>query len=284
MLSIAKMRTKLLFGNWKMNSLKAECSAFLAESKNLLALSNSKHVEIGLAPSYLYLDQAIAEGNGITVYAQDVSDEEKGAYTGQVSVSMLLDHSVCGSLVGHSERRAYCNETDLKCNLKIKKLLKAGLGCIYCVGETLAEYDKGLAKDVIKAQIEVGLMNLKGLDLSKLVIAYEPVWSIGTGKNASEEIAQDICSYIRSLIKDMYGEEVASSMRILYGGSVKPENIHSYLKQDDVDGALVGGASLKADSFAKLIENCQLLKIAKIFSLKNTQILGTRNGYFSYGC
>lgn len=256
MLSIAKMRTKLLFGNWKMNNLKAECSAFLADSKKLIELAERKHVEIGLAPSYLYLDQAVAEGNGITVYSQDVSDEEKGAYTGQVSVSMLSDHRISGSLVGHSERRAYCNETDFKCNLKIKKLLRANLGCIYCVGETLAEYDKGLAKDVIKSQIEVGLMNLEDLDLSKLVIAYEPVWSIGTGKNASEQIAQDICSYIRCLVNKMYGEKVASSMRVLYGGSVKPENIHSYLKQDDVDGALVGGASLKPDSFAKLIENC----------------------------
>lgn len=167
---------------------------------------------------------------------------------------MLKEIKVGWSIIGHSEKRQFEGETDFDCNRKIKALVANDMKVIYCVGESAKEYDQGLTKDVIRAQVTTGLMGLSKDDMGKVVIAYEPVWSIGTGKNASDAIAQDICAFIRSIINDLFGKVASQKALILYGGSVKPENIHGYLSQEDVDGALVGGASLKSDSFAKLLE------------------------------
>jgi triosephosphate isomerase len=165
---------------------------------------------------------------------------------------MLKELGVSWSLVGHSERRTYFNETNESCNLKVLALLENNMTPLYCVGETLQEFEKGVTKEVIKAQIEVGLKGVK--DVKEVVIAYEPVWSIGTGKNASKEIAEDICAYIRELLRAKYGGD-ADLVRILYGGSVKPNNIKEYMAMPNIDGALVGGASLSVESYAELINN-----------------------------
>ena len=157
--------------------------------------------------------------------------------------------------VGHSERRTYYNETNESCNKKIKRLFEANLGALYCVGETLEEFEAGISKDVVKRQVLEGLEGLEVAQLEKLVIAYEPVWSIGTGKNASKEIAEDVCSFIRDIIAKRFNKKAASKLRILYGGSVKPNNIHDYLKMENIDGALVGGASLDSESYRALIAN-----------------------------
>ena len=189
------------------------------------------------------------------VASQDCHYADHGAFTSSVSIPMLKEIGVDWAIIGHSEKRQYEGETDLDCNRKIRALCSNGMHAIYCVGESAKEYDQGLTKDVIRAQVEVGLMNLDRDQITNVVVAYEPVWSIGTGKNASDAIAQDICSFIRQIVSEMYGKIAAQRTLILYGGSVKPENIHGYLSQPDVDGALVGGASLKSESFAKLLEN-----------------------------
>ena len=168
---------------------------------------------------------------------------------------MLKEIGVNWSIIGHSEKRQYEAESDFSCNRKIRALLKASCKAVYCVGESLKEYEEGITKDIILSQVTVGLQNISCEDAKNIIIAYEPVWSIGTGKNASSEIAQDICCYIRSIVEKIFNKEVASEMLILYGGSVKPENIHNYLTCPDVDGALVGGASLKVESFKALVEN-----------------------------
>lgn len=238
-----------------MNNTLAQTKAFFLEAKNISDLAQKKEIAIGVAPSYLCLDYAVQHKQGLLVFAEETHYADHGAFTGSVSVPMLKEIGVQGSLVGHSERREYEGETDFDCNRKLKTLLAADMKAIYCVGETLKQFDAGLAKGIIKASIIVGLMGIPEAELAKVTIAYEPVWSIGTGKNASEAIAEDICSYIRSLIKEQYSSDAAKKITILYGGSVKPENISGYLKEEDVDGALVGGASLTSASFEELIKN-----------------------------
>ena len=238
-----------------MNKTIAESKAFAEESKKLLAFANEKGVEIGVAPVYLSL-QAVKQTNpALNVAAENCHFEDHGAFTGEIAIPMLQEIGIDWVIIGHSERRTYFAETNESCNKKLLALEKVGFTPIYCVGETLAEYEAGKTKDVVKAQILEGLKGLSKEFVSKSVIAYEPVWSIGTGKNASKEIAEDICGFIRELVKKEFGEEVSEKVRILYGGSVKPENVHDYLLQPNVDGALVGGASLKVDSFKALIEN-----------------------------
>jgi len=248
------MRRKLLFGNWKMNKTIAESREFAKESVKLLEFANQKGVDIGVAPVYLSLAAVKEENPKLTVAAENCHFEDHGAFTGEIAIPMLKEIGVDWVLIGHSERRTYFGETDETCNKKLLALEKAGMTPIYCVGETLDEFESGLTKKVIKEQVSKGLAGLTKDFVNKMVIAYEPVWSIGTGKNASKEIAQDICSFIRELVREQFGS-VADNVRILYGGSVKPENVHDYLLQADVDGALVGGASLKVESFKALIEN-----------------------------
>ena len=247
-------RRKLLFGNWKMNKTIAESREFAKESVKLLEFADAKGVDIGVAPVYLSLSAVKEENPRLTVAAENCHFEDHGAFTGEIAIPMLQEIGIDWVIIGHSERRTYFGETDATCNKKLLALEKAGMTPIFCVGETLEEYEAGRTKEVVKRQTLKGLEGLGKQFVNDMVIAYEPVWSIGTGKNASKEIAQDICSFIRGLVKEQYGD-AAENVRILYGGSVKPENVHDYLLQPDVDGALVGGASLKVDSFKALIEN-----------------------------
>ena len=247
-------RRKLLFGNWKMNKTIAESREFARESVKLLEFANAKGVDIGVAPVYLSLSAVKEENPKLNVAAENCHFEDHGAFTGEIAIPMLKEIGVDWVIIGHSERRTYFGETDETCNKKLLALEKAGMTPIFCVGETLGEYEAGRTKEVVKRQTLKGLEGLSKGFVNDMVIAYEPVWSIGTGKNASKEIAQDICSFIRELVKEQFGD-AAENVRILYGGSVKPENVHDYLLQPDVDGALVCGASLKVDSFKALIEN-----------------------------
>ncbi|MFA6796772.1 MAG: triose-phosphate isomerase [Bacilli bacterium] len=248
-------RKKIIFGNWKMNNTIAQAKDFCAEAKVISDLAKEKDIIVGVAPSYLALQYVVEHKENLLVFAEEAHYADHGAFTGNVSIPMLQEIGVQGSLVGHSERRKYHGETDLVCNRKIKVLVKANMGVMYCCGETLKEFDEGLAKDVIRAQVNVALMGLKEEDLDKVYIAYEPVWSIGTGKNASEEIATEMCSYIRSIVRELFSDKAADKIMVLYGGSVKPHNIKGYLSSEEVDGALVGGASLTASSFEELIKN-----------------------------
>ena len=237
-----------------MNKTIADTKVFGKESVELEKFAKSKNVDIGIAPVYLSL-AALKEVNpSLLVASQNLHFEDHGAFTGEIAIPMLLEIDVDWAIIGHSERRTYYAETNESCNKKLLAMEANKMTPIYCVGETLEQYEKGVTKQVVGEQVLVGLKGLSKAYVANMVIAYEPVWSIGTGKNASKEIAQDICSFIRELVRKEYGD-AADQVRILYGGSVKPENVHDYLAQADVDGALVGGASLKVDSFRQLIEN-----------------------------
>lgn len=249
------MRRKLLLGNWKMNKLASEAKEFAVSSRDLAKLAKDNNIDLGVAPTYLSL-AAVKEhaSKDMIVAAQNVHFKESGAYTGEVSIPMLKEFGIDWVIIGHSERRTYDNETNEKCNTKIKALIANDMVPVYCVGETLIEFEQGLTKEIVGTQVHDGLKDLTSEEVKDLVVAYEPVWSIGTGKNASKEIAQDICCFIRDVLKEMFGE-VADGIRVLYGGSVKPENVKEYLACPDVDGALVGGASLKIESYEQLLTN-----------------------------
>lgn len=251
------MKRKILVGNWKMNKTMQEAIEFANAVREKAAEVEKKNIILGIAPSFFCLPILKKLGGSLIVFSQNVHYEEKGAFTGEISVPMLREIGVRASLVGHSERRQYFNETNATCNLKMKALEKAQMNSLYCVGETLTEYEEGKTKEVIKTQVLEGLEGLSEEYISNLTIAYEPVWSIGTGKNASKEIASDICGYIVEVIKEKYGEDVASGVYVLYGGSVKPNNIKEYLDDENIDGALVGGASLQADSFIEMVNNIE---------------------------
>jgi len=248
-------RRKFLMGNWKMNLLSEEGKNFAKATKELAKEARAHHIDIGVAPTYLSL--ASVKKNAaktMIVAAQNVHFNDHGAFTGEVSIPMLKEFKINWVILGHSERRTYDNETSEKCNLKMKAMIEAGLTPIYCVGETLAQYEAGETKEVVKDQILKGFEGITEEQCKNFVVAYEPVWSIGTGKNASKEIAEDVCKYIRKVLKGIVGKS-ANKIRILYGGSVKPNNIKEYLTCPNVDGALVGGASLKVDSFTELLHN-----------------------------
>ena len=249
------MRRKLLLGNWKMNKLASEAKEFAVASKPLVKKALANNIDLGVGPTYLSL-QSVKENadKDMIVAAQNCHFKENGAFTGEISIPMLEEIGIDWVIIGHSERRTYDNETNEKCNLKIKALLAKDMVPVYCVGETLAQFEAGKTKEVVGTQVRDGLKDLTKEQVKKLVVAYEPVWSIGTGKNASTEIAQDICKFIRDELRELFAE-VADEIRILYGGSVKPENIKAYLSCPDVDGALVGGASLKIDSYEALLNN-----------------------------
>lgn len=248
-------RKKLLLGNWKMNHTIAEAKAFCDTIKETKDLAKGKKVLIGVCPSYLCLETLKKKAKGIVVGAQDVSAYDHGAYTGQISIPMLKELGVSWSIVGHSERREYNGETNQGCNAKVKALVANGMTAVYCVGESEATYDEGKTDEWVEQQIREGLEGVSKEQMDGVVIAYEPIWAIGTGKTATPEIAERVCASIRSVLKDIFGKGVANKVKILYGGSVKPDNVHDLMGQADIDGALVGGASLKADSFKALVEN-----------------------------
>ena len=243
-------------GNWKMNKLTSEAAQFAQQADELLALAKESDIDVGVAPTFISLRKVRKYAPAtFIVAAQNCHYKTNGAYTGEVSIPMLLDIGINTVIIGHSERRAYDNETSEKCNLIILALLKANMMPFYCVGETLEQFENNLTTDIVKDQLIKGLKDVAIEDLAKLVIAYEPVWSIGTGKNASKEIAENICAFIRSTIADLYTKEAAENVRILYGGSVKPDNVKAYMSMDNIDGALVGGASLVIESYKELIVN-----------------------------
>lgn len=247
------MRKKILFGNWKMNKTNEEALAFAKVTPSIVKLAKEHDVILGIAPSYLALETLKKHTEGIIIASQNVHYLDHGAYTGEISIPMLKNIGVNSALVGHSERRTYDNETNEKCHLKIVSLLQNDMVPLYCVGETLEQFNNKLTKLVVEEQIVEGLKDLDVEKVKKVIVAYEPVWSIGTGLNASSEIAIDVISFIRQTIEKMYGKEVSEQVHILYGGSVKPNNIHSYLSSDEIDGALVGGASLEVESFRALL-------------------------------
>ncbi len=237
-----------------MNKTIAEAKEFALASHGIAHYAKEHNILVGVAPTYLSLAVVKENSEDMIVAAQNCHFEDHGAFTGEISIPMLKELKIDHVIIGHSERRTYDNETSEKCNKKIKKLLENDMVPVYCVGETLAEFETGKTKEIVGEQVRVGLASLCEKCVRKVIIAYEPVWSIGTGKNASTEIAEDICSFIRETIKEMYpGAE--EDVMILYGGSVKPENVKGYLHQKDVDGALVGGASLKIDSFEAMVKN-----------------------------
>lgn len=247
------MRKKLLVGNWKMNKTIKDAESFIESSKKEVDFALKNQLEIGFAPTYLCLESVrkLLNENAL-VFAQNVHYENNGAFTGEISPEMLKSVEIDGSIVGHSERRTYDNETSLKCNQKIKSLLKHNLIPLYCVGETEKEFEEGKTKLIISEQLEKGLKDLSDDEAEKVIIAYEPVWSIGTGKSASKEIAQEVCKFIREKIA-ILNPHASEKIRILYGGSVNAKNVKEYLQQNDIDGALVGGASLKVETFSDMI-------------------------------
>ena len=216
----------------------------------------STHAEIVIAPTFTAIKSVAdrLEGSNIGVASQDIAPEAgPGPFTGEVSAAMVKDAGARYTIIGHSERRQYYCETDETVNQKLREALSAGLVPIVCVGERIEERDSGQAEDVVGRQLRGGLRNLTVAEASLIIIAYEPVWAIGTGRTATPETAEQMHSFIRSRIQEMFGETVAEGVRILYGGSVKPDNIARLMNEADIDGALVGGASLEAESFARIV-------------------------------
>jgi triosephosphate isomerase len=246
------MRRKLIAGNWKMYKTTAEAAALVEEIRKGTAGAPGDTL---VAPPYTALVAAVAaaKGSPVAVAAQNMHFEKEGAFTGEVSAGMLRDIGVTHVILGHSERRQYFAETDEGVAKKTRVALDAGLLPISCVGETLSEREAGRTMDVVKRQVDAILGAVSADEAKKVVIAYEPVWAIGTGKVATPEQAQEVHAFIRLRIGAVHGKAVADAVRILYGGSVKPDNVKGLMALPDVDGALVGGASLKADSFLKLV-------------------------------
>ena len=242
--------TPLIAGNWKMHKTLAEAQALAREIRQ--GLSPSTRVEVAVGPPYTALNAVAAElaGSPVKLAAQDVFWEKQGAYTGAISAAMLADVGCHYVIIGHSERRQYFGEIDETVNRKVKAVLEAGLFPIVCVGETLAEREQGRTFTVVETQIRQGLAGLAPGQGQRLVIAYEPVWAIGTGKTATPDQAQEVHKLIRGLLPEMAG---TAALRILYGGSVTPDNAKELMAQPDINGALVGGASLKAASFLGII-------------------------------
>jgi len=249
------MRKNVIAGNWKMNN-------DLSESQNLITrltsgLSNLKiNCDVIICPPYTSLSEAnsLIKNTIVKLGAQNVYHEDNGAYTGEISPLMLKSVGCEYVIIGHSERRTIFKESNETINKKIKKALEHGLKVIFCIGETLDEREKNITNDVVKKQVMEGLLEIDEKAISNMIIAYEPVWAIGTGRNATPQQAQDVHKFIRKLIEDKYSSGIADDLTIQYGGSVKPDNARELLSQPDIDGALVGGACLKAESFIDIIK------------------------------
>jgi triosephosphate isomerase len=248
------MRTPLIAGNWKMYKTAGESAAFVKEFLPLVL--GVAGVEIVLAPPFpsLSVVASLTGGTNVGVASQNVHFATEGAYTGEVSPAMVRDAGARYAIIGHSERRQYFSESDDSVNLKVKAALAAGLVPILCLGETLQEREAGKTFEVSGRQLRAGLEGIAGAEAPKVVVAYEPVWAIGTGKTATPEQAQEVHAFLRGILKELWGADSADAVRILYGGSVKPENIADLMSKADIDGALVGGASLKANAFAGIVK------------------------------
>lgn len=243
------MRKPIIVGNWKMNKTGAEAKDFITSIEAVL----HDKADFGVAAPFTALSDSVSVAKNLIVAAENCHFEESGAFTGEISVGMLKALGLKWCIIGHSERRQMFNETDETVNKKAAKLIEHGLTPIVCVGETLEQFEANATEAVVRGQIEGCLKGLNASDVANLVIAYEPVWAIGTGKSATKEIAQDTCAICRDQVAVMFGKEVADKVRIQYGGSVNPSNIAEYMANEDVDGALIGGASLKVDSFTDII-------------------------------
>ncbi len=247
-------RTPLIAGNWKMFKTAAE--AVETASRLVELVADTAGVDIMIAPAYTALDPVskVLAGSRVALGAQNLHWEKQGAYTGEISAPMLTAAGCRYVIIGHSERRQYFGETDETVNRKIRAALDAGLLPVFCVGETEGQREAGQTFSVLDKQVKMGLQDYVAEDLQPLIIAYEPVWAIGTGKTATREQAQEVHQYLRSLIETAFNSALAGTMRILYGGSVKPGNIADLMEMPDIDGALVGGASLEADSFSQIVK------------------------------
>ncbi len=247
------MKRKLIIvGNWKMNGSITDLKRFIKDLKP----SVSDKVDAGLCVPYTMLATLKEEAKDLNfkIGAQNMHYNESGAFTGEISPDMLLEIGVDTVIIGHSERRSYYNETDETVNLKLLKAIEKKLKPIVCVGESLVQREKGLAKDICKKQVENAFKGVSKTDAQNVILAYEPIWAIGTGKTASSEDAEEMALYIRNVLKDIFDEHTADIIRIQYGGSVKPSNVEELMAMPNIDGALVGGASLKTEDFAKLID------------------------------
>jgi triosephosphate isomerase (TIM) len=248
------MRKKVIAANWKMYKTPAQAREFFGGFLPLV--KDHDRDEIVVCPSFLALDAAVqaTKGSNVAIGAQDLHWEKEGAYTGEISAHMLVDIGVTHVIIGHSERRQYFGETDDTVNLKLKSALEGGLTPIVCVGEVLEEREAGLTDDVLRRQCMRAFHKVSAKKAAKLVVAYEPVWAIGTGKTATPQIASDAHGIIRGEAAKAFGQEFADRLRILYGGSVKPENAKALMSEEEIDGALVGGASLDPTSFAAIVK------------------------------
>ncbi|ADC49118.1 MULTISPECIES: triose-phosphate isomerase [Alkalihalophilus] len=248
------MRKPIIAGNWKMNKTLGEAKQFVQEVKSNVP-ANSEVDAVVCSPA-LFLESLVSETNGtdLKVGAQNVHFEENGAFTGEISPVALEDMNVAYVIIGHSERREMFAETDETVNKKVHAAFKHNLVPIMCCGETDAEREAGKTNDVVREQVEKGLSGLTEDQVKETVIAYEPIWAIGTGKSSSAADANEVCAYIRKVVASNFSEDAANAVRIQYGGSVKPANIAEYMAQADIDGALVGGASLEPKSFLELLE------------------------------
>lgn len=246
------MRKPIIAGNWKMNNTPSDTKVFINSLKQK-KLSEDVEKIIATPFTSLYLANELLNNTDIKLGAQNMYFEDRGAFTGEVSGQMLKDLNVSYVIIGHSERREIFNESDELLNKKVKAAISKELSPILCCGETIEEREAQKHQEKIKNQITKDLDGISEKDLDKLVIAYEPIWAIGTGKTASPEDAEEMCRYIREILEELYSKKLADNIRILYGGSVKPENVKEIMAKENVDGALVGGASLKVDSFTSLI-------------------------------
>ncbi|WP_374696165.1 triose-phosphate isomerase [Spiroplasma endosymbiont of Polydrusus formosus] len=245
------MRKPIIIGNWKMYKTTSETIDFFKKVDHACA---DLKIDAGVAVPFVNLALAKQHSHNLIIAAQNCHYEDLGAFTGEISVNMLKDLKLTHVIVGHSERRQMFNETNETVNLKSKKILAKGMIPIICCGETIEQYEKNQTQQVVESQIEKALQGINLEDVKTIVIAYEPIWAIGTGKTMIAEIAQNVCAIIRAKIENLYDEAVANVVRIQYGGSVKPENIKKLLAQPDIDGALVGGASLEPKAFLLLVK------------------------------
>lgn len=248
------MRRPVIAGNWKMYKTQAEARAYFAALAPLV--QGCTHCDIIVAPPFTAIAVAVeaVKGTAISVAAQDMHGEPEGAFTGEVSAAMLVEAGCRAVIIAHSERRQFFGETDESANIKVKAALAAGLTPILCVGELLAQREAGKTEEVLDRQFRGGLAALTGAEFSRIILAYEPVWAIGTGRTATPEMAAEAHRFLRGLAAAAFTPERAAGLRILYGGSVKPDNIKGLMAQVEIDGALVGGASLNAEAFALIVK------------------------------
>ena len=247
------LRKAIIAGNWKMNNTPAQTTALINEMKPLVADADC---EVVLCVPFVDIPAAVeaAKGSNIKIGAENVHFKDSGAFTGEVSADMLLELGVEYVVIGHSERRTYFGETDQTVNLRTLKALEKGLKPIICVGETLEQRELGYTETLLKYQTKMALTNVTADQLKNVVIAYEPVWAIGTGKTATADQAEEVCAAIRKVVGELYGADAAKALTVQYGGSMNPKNAEELLSKPDVDGGLIGGASLKADQFAVIVE------------------------------